>query len=104
MENEKIKIQKIEDSQDKIIELNVGGAKFTTSIQTIQEDDESMLYAMFSGKFNLQVDIKGRYFIDRDYTHFRKILNYLRTGQLITPLTSKEAKKLLLEAEYYNLK
>lgn len=33
---------------------------------------------MFSGRFELQPDENGRYFIDRDGTHFRHILNFLR--------------------------
>eukprot|EP01080_Neovahlkampfia_damariscottae_P006838 gene6838-11000_t len=102
IEDQKIKIEKLYDCQ--IIELNVGGKYFTTSIETIQTDEDSMLYAMFSGKYPLQVDKTGKVFIDRDDTHFRKILNYLRTGVLITPLSSIDAKELLLEAEFYNLK
>ena len=34
------------------VELNVGGQHFTTSVQTLRKDPNSMLAAMFSGKFD----------------------------------------------------
>ena len=37
-----------------------------------------MLAAMFSGRHELDTDSEGRYFIDRDGTYFKYILNYLR--------------------------
>ena len=33
---------------------------------------------MFSGRFELTPDADGAYFLDRDGTHFRTILNYMR--------------------------
>ena len=45
----------------------------------------SILHAMFSGRFDTKPDKDGTYFIDRDGTHFRYILNYLRTKELIVP-------------------
>ena len=45
----------------------------------------SILHAMFSGRFDTKPDKDGTYFIDRDGTHFRYILNYLRTRELIVP-------------------
>ena len=45
-----------------------------------------MLAAMFSGRHNARKDEDGRYFIDRDGTHFRYILNYLRDGNTYLPV------------------
>ena len=44
-----------------------------------------MLAAMFFGKFEMKPTEDGSFFIDRDGTHFRSILNFLRTGKLTLP-------------------
>ena len=63
----------------------------------------SMLHAMFSGRFDTKPAEDGSYFIDRDGTHFRYILNYLRTGQLIVPKDEIIREELLAEAEFYQV-
>ena len=73
--------------------LGVGGQHFTTTVQTLTKDPSSMLAAMFSGKF----------FIDRDGTHFRFILNILRTGKLTLPEGVTFTKELEEEAEFYQI-
>ena len=69
----------------KIVRLSVGGVHFETSLETLCSDPNSMLAAMFSGRHNVMKDEDGRYFIDRDGTHFRYILNYLRDGNTYIP-------------------
>jgi len=85
------------------VNLNVGGHRFTTSLQTLTKDPNSMLAAMFSGKFELKPFEDGAFFIDRDGTYFRFILNYLRTGKLALPTDATFAKELLEEAEFYQI-
>ncbi|XP_078354276.1 uncharacterized protein LOC144638860 isoform X2 [Oculina patagonica] len=65
----------------------------------------SKLHAMFSGRFETKPSEDGAYFIDRDGTHFRYILNYLRTGQLIVPRDElvRIREELLAEAEFYQV-
>ena len=63
----------------------------------------SMLHAMFSGRFDTKPDEDGTYFIDRDGTHFRYILNYLRTGQLVVPDDETVRLELLIEAKFYQV-
>ena len=63
----------------------------------------SMLHAMFSGRFDTKPSEDGSYFIDRDGTHFRYILNYLRTGQLTVPKDETIREELLAEAEFYQV-
>ena len=63
----------------------------------------SMLHAMFSGRFDTKPGEDGSYFIDRDGTHFRYILNYLRTGELIVPDDKIVHKELLAEAKFYQV-
>ena len=87
----------------KTIKLNVGGQYFTTSLETLTKDPGSMLHAMFSGRFDTKPAEDGSYFIDRDGTHFRHILNYFRTGQLIVPEDKVVCKELLREAEFYQI-
>ena len=86
------------------IKLNVGGQHFTTSLQTLTKDTGSMLHAMFSERFDTKPAKDGSYFIDRDGTHFRYILNYLRTGRLILPEDKLVRKELLEEAEFYQIR
>ena len=63
----------------------------------------SMLHAMFSGRFDTKPSEDGSYFIDRDGTHFRYILNYLRTGQVVVPEDKVLRKELLAEAHFYQI-
>ena len=62
-----------------------------------------MLHAMFSGRFDTKPSEDGSYFIDRDGTHFRYILNYLRTGELTVPGDKIVRKELLAEAKFYQV-
>ena len=85
------------------VKLNVGGQVFTTSLETMKKDAGSMLNAMFSGRFDTKPAEDGSYFIDRDGTHFRYILNYLRTGKLILPEDKVLKKEVLEEARFYQI-
>ena len=62
----------------KIIDLNVGGTFYSTTLDTLRSDPDSMLCAMFSGRVGVLKDKDSRYFIDRDGNLFRHILNFLR--------------------------
>ena len=84
-----------------IIELNVGGHRFTTSLRTLTKDTNSMLAAMFSGRYEIERYKDGAFFINRDGTHFRFILNYLRNGELILPDGATFLKELKVEAKFY---
>lgn len=65
------------DPYPEIIELNVGGQRFTTKLATLRKyEGSSMLEAMFTRHTALQ-DSKGRYFIDRDGATFKYVLEFL---------------------------
>ncbi|XP_022808130.1 BTB/POZ domain-containing protein KCTD18-like [Stylophora pistillata] len=66
-------------------------------------DAGSMLHAMFSSRFDTKPGEDGSYFIDRDGTHYRYILNYLRTGELIVPNDEIIRRELLAEAKFYQV-
>lgn len=53
-----------------VVPLNIGGAHFTTRLSTLRRYEDTMLAAMFSGRHYIPTDAEGRYFIDRDGTHF----------------------------------
>ena len=53
-----------------VVPLNIGGAHFTTRLSTLRRYEDTMLAAMFSGRHFIPTDAEGRYFIDRDGTHF----------------------------------
>ena len=96
-------VYKIEENK---IKLDIGGQQFTTSLLTLTKDPNSMLAAMFSGRHRLKVETDGSYFIDRDGTHFRYILNYLRDGCIkegTMPQCPSLWGELLNEAEYYQI-
>ena len=99
------------EAMNKIVEskvrLNIGGHYYMTSMQTLTKEAGSMLAAMFSGRHSLKQDEDGSFFIDRDGTHFRYILNYLRDGGFkegtIASDDTRFLNEILTEAEYYGL-
>ena len=63
-----------------------------------------MLAAMFrEGQIGSERDTQGRYFIDRDGTHFGIILNYLRDRQLPIGVPVEVRRALYAEARFYNV-
>ena len=54
------------------VKLNVGGKVYKTTLNTLRKDPDSMLCAMFSGRYEVKADEEdGAYFIDRDGKLFR---------------------------------
>jgi hypothetical protein len=103
---ELVRMHTINKMQDSRVKLNVGGHVFMTSTLTLTKDADSMLAAMFSGRHALRQDDDGAYFIDRDGTHFRYVLNFLRDGNFrpgTLPADVSFLGELCTEAEYYQL-
>lgn len=87
-------------SASDIIRLNIGGTKFSTTLPTLRKFPGSMLGAMFSGRFAFPVvDSEGFFFIDRDGTNFRFILNFLRDGTVVLPDDPRQRKEILKEVK-----
>lgn len=93
------------------ITLNVGGKYFTTTKTTLKKDPKSFLARLASCDANdvdqltdlgSEKDETGAFLIDRSFTYFEYVLNYLRTNKLIFD-TSSTLQGILLEAEFYNL-
>ncbi|XP_035672966.1 BTB/POZ domain-containing protein KCTD7-like [Branchiostoma floridae] len=83
-----------------VISLNVGGRHFDTTLSTLLKYEDSMLAAMFSGRHRVVTDKDGRYFIDRDGSHFGHILEFLRQDKLPPPDVAKNVHE---DAEFYGL-
>ncbi|KAM9453939.1 BTB/POZ domain-containing protein KCTD14-like isoform 1-T1 [Salvelinus alpinus] len=85
-----------------VVQLNVGGHVFTTSLSTLRKHPDSQLAFMFSSgqQPKLPTDAKGRYFIDRDGTHFGAILQFLRTQRLPT----ESVLEVYQEALHYDVR
>ena len=98
------------DALDERITLDVGGQIFATTLSTLRSDPDSMLGAMFSGRHALQRTPEGHVFIDRDPTHFRMVINFLRDGERALPKALRDRGdeadyygELLAEADFYQL-
>jgi hypothetical protein len=94
--------------QSDVIVLDVGGSRFHTTAGTLTKFSGSFFGSLFSGKYPLTKSTDGSasysVFIDRDGSHFLKILNFLRSGRLVMPLDQNARKELMIEAEFYCLK
>ena len=81
---------------DKIF-LNIGGIKFQSTRATLANSDSEFFSEMANRRRQ-----PLEFFLDRDGTHFRHILNYLR-DKTVPDLYPSERKQLLVEARYYNI-
>ena len=88
---------------DSIINLNVGGKLYTTSISTLTKYPDSMLGRMFEGDLPSAKDAHGSVVIDRDGKLFRYVLIFLRSSKLILPENFNEFALLEEEAEFYQI-
>ncbi|ELV13886.1 BTB/POZ domain-containing protein KCTD14 [Tupaia chinensis] len=82
-----------------VVELNVGGDVYVTTVGTLKKIPGTILANMVSGSSKVYTDRKGRFFIDRPGTYFGPILDYLRNGQLPTA----HIPEVYREAQFYNI-
>ncbi|XP_028140525.2 BTB/POZ domain-containing protein KCTD16 [Diabrotica virgifera virgifera] len=86
-----------------VIELNVGGVAYTTTLKSLTSQPDSLLHAIFTGREPIIKDAKNRYFLDRDGVLFRYVLDFLRDGNVVLPECFRERERLKTEAEKYML-
>ena len=84
-----------------IVNLNVGGSRFSTSRQTLSLTPDSFFTSMLSGRIPTCRDETGALFIDRDPKLFSIILHFLRTKEL--DLNGVDISVLRHEAEFYGV-
>ena len=61
-----------------VVELNVGGTHFTTSLATLTSDPSSTLAQLFQQPAAIPLDADGRFFLDYGGQPFAYLLKYLR--------------------------
>jgi len=87
--------------KNKIVELNIGGLYYITTVGTLCPKDEPNFFSgLLSERWANPVDSKGAYFIDRNGKNFEPILDYLRTGKWVIP-PHLVPETVLSEARFY---
>jgi len=87
-------------NQERIVILNVGGTKYTTSLSTLMSST-SIFSSMFGGRFSMQHSDDGSFWIDRDPILFNHILNYLRTANIFVPDEEHLLRALICELSIF---
>jgi hypothetical protein len=82
--------------EDSIVNVNVGGIYFATRRSTLAHSD-----SFFAAAVRAHPDC-AEMFVDRDPTHFRHVLNWLR-GVRNLPTDATTLRELRHEADYYNM-
>eukprot|EP00931_Biecheleriopsis_adriatica_P064623 TRINITY_DN39374_c0_g1_i1.p1 TRINITY_DN39374_c0_g1~~TRINITY_DN39374_c0_g1_i1.p1 ORF type:complete len:319 (+),score=45.62 TRINITY_DN39374_c0_g1_i1:73-1029(+) len=90
-------------SLTEVVDLNVGGCRYTTTLSTLCKYPGSKLAELFQGDAQRSRDSDGSICIDRQGEHFGHILNFLRDGWIPLRLTRAERICLLQESKYYGL-
>ncbi|RFU33670.1 hypothetical protein B7463_g2676, partial [Scytalidium lignicola] len=93
---------------ERLITLNVGERRFITTLETITQESD-FFAALFSGRWDDNVQEDGSYFIDADPELFEHILRYLR--RRVLPVFYDNIKghdhtlylALLEEAKYFQI-
>jgi hypothetical protein len=75
-------MHKHKEAQEGRIELNIGGYRFETSVQTLRRVPHTFFDAYFSGRYAQDVCNDGSIFVDRDGEHFGHVLEYMRDGHV----------------------
>jgi hypothetical protein len=91
-----------------LINHNVGGTAFSTTLSTLSSDTNSVLAAMFdpersAGRAPAMKDPNGAYFIDRNPGVFAVILGFLRTGKVFLGKAGVSSEQVEIEADYFGL-
>jgi N-acetylneuraminic acid mutarotase len=73
-------MQRHTEAQEGRVELNIGGYRCQTSVQTLRRVPHTFFDAYFSGRYAQDVCEGSSIFVDRDGEHFGHILEYMRDG------------------------
>ena len=91
------------NKNSEIIDLDIGGTELvTTTKATLTQYPESVLAAMFSGRYELPIH-NGRVFIDRNGKGFSLLLQYLRNKKIPYFDNDIDKQYFLDEIDYWNI-
>jgi hypothetical protein len=85
-------MQKQEEAQQGRVVLDIGGYRYTTSVQTLRRLPGTFFDSYFSGRYTMDRSEDGSIFIDRDGEHFGHVLEYLRDG--VVSVAERDASEL----------
>jgi hypothetical protein len=80
------------------VELNIGGFRYETSVQTLRRVPHTFFDAYFSGRYAQDVCADGSIFVDRDGEHFGHVLEYMRDGVVLVAEPGAHPSVSLLRA------
>ena len=110
LKNEKdwidIKARLAKPANKGMIVLDVGGCKYTTSVETLSQEKNTFFTALFSEQWTLDQDPSDKsILIDRNPKLFSHIVEYLRNSAVPIEVMKSESlrRSLLIEAEYFRL-
>lgn len=91
---------------DKVI-LDVGGTSFATTMATLRKVPDSMLSAMFSGEWTVEVQKDGSVFFDRNPLAFGVLLQFLReypnNSVRLFELPADQRTQLKSDAQFFGI-
>jgi hypothetical protein len=80
LEREVAAMQMHQAAHEGRVELDIGGFRFETSVETLRRVPHTFFDAYFSGRYVQDVCADGSIFVDRDDAHFGHVLEYMRDG------------------------
>ena len=86
-----------------MVRLNVGGRKFTTSVETLTVEKDTFFTALLSKQFQPTKDDEDYIFIDEDGDIFAEILIYMRNPARYIISDEKLRQRVINDAEKYKL-
>ena len=86
-----------------VVKLNVGGVFFQTNLSTLMKDKDSLLFSLVTGRLESYQSSDGFFYIDRDGTRFKHILNFLRDGLIPQKVFCDMGEELMIEANFFEI-
>lgn len=93
----------IDEIRNQIVNLNVGGIFFKTTMSTLMKDPGSFLASVVTDRQHAQKNEDGCIYFDRDGARFKHVLNFLRDGSIPEKVFHKMGEELMVEANFFQM-